>query len=311
MKPLNHYIRYLAIICIIAGFVLFLLASAFAQEVGVGPGYNPIQRARDAAGQPTAAPAPPSNQPPALVSPEEVRRFEAAAPTTTPESGAPGVTNPPKEEKKYTVIEGVHEWCVKCGKELRKPKRKEVLESELSGYYDDGTHGDEVAGDGIYSNITEERDRLCDQCWEELQSFTRLIERAQQDSPVEFYMVYTATEDPQSNPPSPIPTYGYWASRRDNSDGFLSDYTTRIFAPFKDPITKEFYKHFEFSPAELAELAAIEKRKKLELMRTRGMLPGAPYQGPMGAPPAMEGAAPEQYRSSYFGERQAGGPIGP
>jgi hypothetical protein len=288
MKKLNLLIRMLMTTTILAGTILLLITSGFTQEAGVG-GFNPIQRARDAAGQP-----------PPLVSPDEVRRFEAAAPQVTPDVGVPGVTNSPKEEKKYTVIEGVHEWCVKCGKELRKPKRKEVLESQLSGFYDDGTHGDEVAGDGIYSNVTEERDRLDDQCWEELQSFRRLVEHAQQDSPVEFYMVYSATEDPQSNPPSPIPTYGYWASRRDSSDGFFSDYTTRIFAPFKDPITKEFYKHYELSAEELAALAADLKRQKMEQQRARG----GQYQGNAGAPPTMMGEGqPEQYRSSYFGER--------
>ncbi|MFB3895773.1 MAG: choice-of-anchor X domain-containing protein [bacterium] len=307
MKILNQNIKALIWIAFSVGMVLLLITNGFSQDVEVGPGYNPIQRARNVA-NPSSMP---SNQPPPNitpnVSPDEIRRFNEAAPQIGQEGNTPTTPTPPKEEKKYTVIEGVHEWCVKCGKELRKPKRREVLESQLSGFYDDGTHGDEVAGDGIYSNITEERDRLCDQCWEQLQSYQRLIEHAQQDSPVEFYMVYSATEDPQTNPPSPIPTYGYWASRRDGTDGFFSDYTTRIFAPFKDPITKEFYKHYQLSPEELAELAALAKRKKMEQMRSRtGQY--QPYQSEMGGPGQTMGEGqPEQYRSSYFGERQGGG----
>jgi hypothetical protein len=289
MKKYTQLHYALIAIVILVGTILFLIASGFAQEEGVGPGFNPIQRARNVTGQPSP------NQPPPLVSPNEVRRFEAAAPQLTPDANTPGTANPPKEEKKYTVIEGVHEWCVKCGKELRKPKRKEVLESQLSGFYDDGTHGDEVAGDGIYSNVTEERDRLDDQCWEQLQSYRRLVEHAQQDSPVEFYMVYSATEDPQSNPPSLIPTYGYWVSRRDGTEGLFSDYTTRIYAPFKDPITKEFYKHYELSAEELAALAAIAKRQKIEQMRAQG----GQYQSGMGGPAPM------------MGDGQAGGPVGP
>jgi hypothetical protein len=301
MKNLNQSMKTLILIAFLAGMILLLIASGFAQEEGVGPGFNPIQRAKNVA-NPSSIP---SNQPPSSVSPEEIRRFNEAAPQVTPEGSTPATAAPPKEEKKYTVIEGVHEWCVKCGKELRKPKRREVLESQLSGFYDDGTHGDEVAGDGIYSNVTEERDRLDDQCWEQLQSYRRLVEYAQQDSPVEFYMVYSASEDPQSNPPSPIPTYGYWASRRDGTEGFFSDFTTRIYAPFKDPITKEFYKHYELSAEELAELAAIAKRKKMEKMRAQG----GQYQSGMGGPAPMMGEGqPEQFQSSYFGERQSGGP---
>ncbi|MDI6782700.1 MAG: zinc ribbon domain-containing protein [bacterium] len=340
MKKLYQPFRFELFVNGLVIVTLLFITSGFAQEEGPGPGYVGLDRARAVTGDKvkcpqcgtlndptnpncvscgyglkpgsspgtTAAPSPP----PTAIPADEYRRFEAAAPPVAPEGGVPGVPAPPKEEKKYTVKEGTHEWCVKCGKELRKPKKREIVESQISGYFDDGTHGDEVTGDGIYSNVTEQRDRLCDQCWAQFQSLKRLIDYAQRDSAVEFYMVYAASEDPVTNPPSPIPTYGYWASRRDGSDGFISDYTARIFAPFKDSITKEFYQQFQFSAEELAEIAAEKKRQQMERLRAQGMVPGQ-YQGSM-VPPAMYGEGqPEQYRSSYFGERQSGpeGAIGP
>ena len=344
MKKSHQQFRFYLFVNTFAILTLLLNSGGFAQDAGTGPGYIGIDRARAVTGDkikcpqcgtlndptntncvscgyalkpgagPGTAVAPIASPavPPATIPAEEFRRFEAAAPPVAPEGGAPGTPAPPKEEKKYTALEGVHEWCVKCGKELRTLKKREILESQLSGYYDDGTHGDEVTGDGIYSNVTEERDRLCDQCWAQYQSLKRLINYAQRDSAVEFYMVYAATEDPVTNPPSPIPTYGYWASRRDGSDGFISDYTIRIFAPFKDPITKDFYKQFQFSAEELAQIAAKKKRQKMEQLRAQGLLQGQ-YQGSMGPPPMYGEGQPEQYRSSYFGERQSGpaGPIGP
>ncbi|MCX7918850.1 MAG: zinc ribbon domain-containing protein [bacterium] len=300
---------------------------ALAQEEGVSPGFVGIERARAVTGDKIKCPQcgtlnDPTNTncvncgyalksgggaPSPAVPAEEYRRFEAAAPQIGPEGGAPGTQPQPKEEKRYTVKEGVHEVCVKCNKELRQPKKREISESELSGFYDDGTHGDEVAGDGIYSNITEQKDRLCEQCWGQLQSLRRLVDFAKNDSPIEFYMVYVASEDPVTNPPSPIPTYGYWASRRDGTDGFFADFTTRIFAPFKDPITKEFYKQFQWSAEELAAMAAEKKRQQMERMRQQGMQPGQ-YRGmgPEGNIPMYGEGQPEQYRSSYFGERHAG-----
>jgi ribosomal protein L37E len=337
MKRLYQPFRFYLFVNALAILTLLLLNSGFAQEVGPGPGYVGIDRARAVTGNkikcpqcgtlndPTNAncvscgyalksggspgataapsPAPVPMAPPEAIPAEEFRRFESAAPPAPSESGTPGAPPAlPKEEKKYTVKEGTHEVCVKCGKELRKAKKREILESQLSGYFDDGTHGDEVAGDGIYSNVTEEKDRLCDQCWAQFQSLKRLIDYAQRDSAVEFYMVYAASEDPVTNPPSPIPTYGYWASRRDGPDGFISDYTSRIFAPFKDPMSKEFYRQFQFSPEELAEMAAEKKRQKMEQMKQQGMMPGQ-YQGQMASPTMMGNETGGEFRSSYFGER--------
>jgi len=268
------------------------VSCGYALKSGGGPGVTAT---------PTTIPA---NTPPSVPA-EEYRRFEAAAPQPSPDGSTPETQPAPKEEKKYTVLEGVHEWCVKCNKELRTPKKREILESQLSGYFDDGTHGDEVAGDGIYSNVTEERDRLCDQCWAAFQSLQRMIDYAKQDSAIEFYMVNVASENPLSNPPSPIPTYGYWAARRDGADGFFSDFTVRIFLPFKDPITKEVYKQFEWSREELAAIAAEKKQKQLEKMRAQGIMSGQ-NQGQMQPPAMYDSGAPGQFQSSYFGEKQSG-----
>lgn len=315
-----------------AVFVL-LITSGFTQDTGIAPGYSAIDRARGVVGNkikcpqcgalndpnnancvscgfplkpsgtpatPTVAPVPPQSTP----ADEYRQRFDRAAPSVALEGGTPGAPALPKEEKKYTAYEGVHEWCVKCGKELRKPKRIEILESQLSGYYDDGPqggHGDAVAGDGIYSNVTEERDRLCDEDYYQLQAIQRLLIHAEKDSPVEFYMVTAATEDPVSNPPSPIPTYGYWTTQRTE---FLSDYTLRVLAPFKDPISGIFYQHFQFTAEELAAMAAEKKRiLQTAKMQSGQQIPGGPTGPNWEAQPGMQ--------SSYFGERHPGGPEGP
>ncbi|MCX7920080.1 MAG: zinc ribbon domain-containing protein [bacterium] len=310
--------------------VCFMLGSIlYAQEEGRGPGAIGINRAREVTGEKVKCPQcgtlndPTNNNcvscgyalksggsstPPPSVSVDEYRRFQAAAPQVVPDGSTPGNQPQVKEEKRYTVVEGVHESCVKCNKELRKPKKREIFESQLAGFYDDGAHGDEVAGDGIYSNITEEKDRLCDECWDQFQSLQRLVKYSQQDSPVEFYMVSVAAEDPSTTPPSPIPTQGYWASRRDGRDGFFADYTTRIFASYKDPITKEFYKQFQWT---VEELAAIKAEKKRQTLEQRWQQQQNHQQEPTRDTPMYGEVQPEQYRSSYFGEQHSGPHTGP
>lgn len=243
-----------------------------------------------------------------MVPPEEMARFERGL-GAAGIPGAPGAIPTPTEEKPpikmITVLEGEHIFCAKCGKELQKPERKQVPETEISGYFDDGTHGDEVANDGIYSNIIEKRNVLCERCYWQKEAINRLIEKASGDNPVEFYMIYVASLEKGSE----IPSYEYWRARKDE---FLEEYKSRVLASYKDE-NGNFYPKYT-PPRPTLETLALQLQSQIQSasMAAQQWLSRRGSSG-VHTPSAMqptpgEGGVPEQWRSSYFGERHPFGP---
>ena len=220
-------------------FLFTICITAYSQDVNGGPNSAfYLNRANQAAGNsgfPQPLQANPG-QPPPGVSPQEFARFQQGNQVLTGQPGQP-VAPPPPEIKMITVVEGELVISAKSGEILQKPERKQVPESLKDNYYDDGTHGDEVANDQVYSNVVVRKDVISKDEFKQRTVLETLIHRITKDSPVEFYRLYVA-----SNGPNPeIPTYSYWKSRRDE---FISDYKTRVLAPYKDA-NGNFYELYE------------------------------------------------------------------
>lgn len=239
------------------------------------------------------------------IPPEELARFERGLGA----AGIPGAIPAPAEEKPpikmITVVEGEHIFCAKCRKELQKPERKQVPETEISGYFDDGTHGDEVANDGIYSNVIEKRNVLCERCYWQKEAISRLIDKASRDNPVEFYMIYVASLEKGSE----IPSYEYWRARKEE---FLEEYKSRVLASYKDENGNFYPKYTPPRPA--LETLALQLQSQIQSAGIAaqqwlyGRGPSGVSATPAPQPSPAEGGVPEQWRSSYFGERHPYGP---
>lgn len=151
-----------------------------------------------------------------------------------------------------TVIEGERIYDAVTGELLEKPKTRQIPIAQIgNNYFDDGTHGDEVAGDGIYSNIVERRDVIGTKTEQIKQSLLREIKKMKQDCAVEFYELPVAALDRNTILPS------HNALNKQKQD-FISDYENRVMAPYKDADGK-FYPVY-VTEKEKAEKAAQERR---------------------------------------------------
>jgi hypothetical protein len=211
MNNLNRIVLTL----LTALFLVGMLVVSFSQQLNSN---TYLDRARGAAGNPAT--------PPPGVSPEEFARFQQGNNVLSGQT-AQTPTGPAPEVKMITVVEGELVISAKSGEVLQRPVRKQVPESLKDNYYDDGTHGDEVAGDGIYSNVVVRKDVISQTEFKERIALESLINKIAKDNPVEFYRVYVAADghDPE------IPSYSYWKDRRDQ---FLADFKARALAPYKD-----------------------------------------------------------------------------
>ncbi len=208
----------------LGNFTLFLLILGIV-SVGLAQvaGQFALDRARTAAGQA-----------PAGVNPEDFARFEMGTRAMTGEQAEPA---PAPEIRMIPVVEGEMIISAKSGEVLQKPERKMVPETMKDQYFDDGTHGDEVAGDGIYSNVVVRKDVISKKEYTQRIALENLINKMSDDRPVDFYRVYVSADSP--NPK--IPSTQYWRTKKND---FIDDYKTRILAPYKDE-KGEFYPVYE------------------------------------------------------------------
>ena len=219
-------------VLLIAFFVISCLSvTTFAQEGGGLNSATYLNRANQAAGN--NLPIGPGAPLPGGISADEMARFQQGNKVLTGQT----TQAPVPEVKMITVVEGELVISAKSGLVLQKPERKQVPETLKDNYYDDGTHGDEVAGDGIYSNVVIRKDVISKDEYKLRLSLESLINKIAKDNPVEFYRLFVASDghDPE------IPSYGYWKSRRDE---FVNDYKTRVLAPYKDA-NGNFYEVYE------------------------------------------------------------------
>ena len=242
-----------------------------------------LQRARDVAG----IPAPNAPAAPAGVSPEDFARFSQGQRVLT---GDTTQANMP-EVKLITVIEGELVISAKSGQILQRPERKMVPETMKDQYYDDGTHGDEVPGDGIYSNVTVRKDVISKEEYKQRIIIETFVGRITRDNPVDFYRVYAATDSYHPE----IPSYDYWRTRKKE---FVDDYRLRALVSYKDE-KGNYYPVYE-PPKPVVVLPVMGQMNSQGGMQMQGGMNARV----MGAP----GSAPDNgefgmTRSSYFGEQ--------
>jgi hypothetical protein len=175
-----------------------------------------------------------AEQAPAGVNPQDFARFEQGSQFMMGQDTTPAAA---PEIRMIPVVEGEMVISAKSGEVLQKPEKKNVPETMKDQYYDDGTHGDEVAGDGIYSNVVVRKDVISQQEYKQRVALEALINRISDDRAVDFFRVYIAADTP--NPK--LQSTQYWRSKKND---FIEDYKNRVLAPYKDE-KGEFYPVYE------------------------------------------------------------------
>jgi hypothetical protein len=104
-------------------------------------------------------------------------------------------------------------------------------------FYDDGTHGDQEAGDGLYTNITERSDVLGSASNDiKLQLFS-LLRTTEETSPLDFFRLHVTTSEPISSIPSDI-------TQEKLRDERLKEWNRKFLRGYRknpDEPTSEFY----------------------------------------------------------------------
>ncbi|HOE62189.1 MAG TPA: hypothetical protein PKW18_01880 [Candidatus Sumerlaeota bacterium] len=106
---------------------------------------------------------------------------------------------PSPTPKMIRVLTGSRVECAVSGILLEDIVYKDVPESEKNNYYDDGTHGDQEANDGTYTNITVRKDVMSPESHEILKKTLTLMENIEQMESIDFYRLNVATTDPLSS----------------------------------------------------------------------------------------------------------------
>jgi hypothetical protein len=170
---------------------------------------------------------------------------------------------------KITVIAGTRVFDVITGELIDDAIRKKIPESEKDKYFDDGTHGDMIAGDEIYTRIDgEKRDVIGASNQKVKEQLIQALRVADGYTPVEFYgfslmstdrteplprnaawkvvkdpkgIGYMLSEEPVSTPLS-VPKFRDKLKEKDHivkddwSNRFLAEYRKK-----KDDLSSEFY----------------------------------------------------------------------
>ena len=217
----------------------------------VGPSAAaPLAGARAVAGQP-GPPMPPTPGVPAPGAPTALGPSPAATPTPAPAGGysyyggyggygtAAGVTATPTPTP--TPIETVR---VLAGARVTDAVTGELIDdyiyldhpkTMLEGYFfDDGTHGDEQAGDFLYSNVSQRNDVIGAETHQTLVRTLNSLQSANQMTPLEFYRLHVLTTEA-------ISEIGKWRVEEAEKDKLLRGWSQRFVREFlkdtNDPTT--------------------------------------------------------------------------
>lgn len=118
-------------------------------------------------------------------------------------------------------------------------------ESEKGEYYDDGTHGDLLADDNIYTNISERNDVLSPEANRLKRVYLRMLSLVEETNPIEFFRIPVAIEEPLSRLPRMSD------EERDRDETYLREWHQRFLAMYRqdpeDPMS-DFYPIFVPSP---------------------------------------------------------------
>jgi uncharacterized membrane protein YgcG len=133
-----------------------------------------------------------------------------------------------------------------------------VPESRKGEFYDDGTHGDLVAGDNIWTNYTTINEVLSPESNYLKLVYLRMLELTEDMNPIEFFGIPVATDEPLS----PLPKLS--DNERDRDETFMRQWHQRFLALYRqaaDDPKSDFYPIFVSSapnkpdvPAPAAEI---------------------------------------------------------
>lgn len=169
-----------------------------------------------------AAPAPgaPAEAPPAFGAPPPA--FGAPAPAPAPAPGAPPAAAPAGKalgEAKDAVTRVFKPRGTKCvvGTRIFDPITRELLDDAQTVFmdeaeakanlFDDGTHGDTIAGDGVYSLIDSSNENIGQGNQRLKERLIQAIYTAEQLSPLQFYGYHILTTERHD----PVPRNRRWA----------------------------------------------------------------------------------------------------
>lgn len=117
-------------------------------------------------------------------------------------------------------------------------------------YYDDGTHGDVKANDGIWSYVTERNDVISPAEFRIMNRIIASLSAAEQTAPHEFFRLPVTTTDPLSQMPQSME----WEAQRDEK---ISEWNRLILREFRmntDDITSRFWPVFVPPPPPAPEM---------------------------------------------------------
>lgn len=167
---------------------------------------------------------------------------------------------PGKFSRLVKVREGEKIVCAVTGKVLKDVEVKEMYENQLAGgeYYDDGTHGDDLAGDGILSRVTVRRDLISEEAYAVREKLDRICRTARDMSPVDFYGAYIAPYEAGD---------GSVSARvlEQKRDEFIMQFRIKVLADYINPETGQYYQVYRKKAAEPPQpLAASMSRPVIQ-----------------------------------------------
>jgi len=124
-------------------------------------------------------------------------------------------------------------------------------EAEKKQFYDDGTHGDLVPNDNIYTNYAERNDVLSPEANRLKLIYLRMLQLCEDTNPLDFFRIPVATEEPLS----PLPRMSDEENDRDQT--FLGEWHKRFLELYRlDPENSksDFYPIFVPNPPRRPEL---------------------------------------------------------
>lgn len=132
----------------------------------------------------------------------------------------PGVPAIPKK----TVVSGERFYDNYTRELLEEAMVSEVNETEVDGqYFDDGTHGDSLANDEVYANVTDNYDYVGQLTHKLRKRNVALLLAAEEIEPLEFFRLLAVTNDPLS-------TVNHEMAEEETRDDRIRDWNNRFLA---------------------------------------------------------------------------------
>jgi hypothetical protein len=125
-----------------------------------------------------------------------------------------------------------------------------MLSDVRTKYYDDGTHGDTKANDGIWSYVTERNDVISPAEFRIMNRIIASLAAAEQTDPHEFFRLPVTTTDPLSQ----LPQHMDWEAQRDEKISEWNRLVLREFRMNTDDTTSRFWPVFVPPPPPAPEM---------------------------------------------------------